>query len=67
MTRTNRSHRRRRDWFEGRLKDAATPKGRLLVVCEWLVAEAWANEQVGRAEELVLVAVRELRGEEVQT
>lgn len=64
MSRPNRSE-RRLSWFLGRLDRSRTPKQRLLVACEWLVAEAWANEQVAAAEAAVVTAVFDIRNEEV--
>jgi hypothetical protein len=58
------SFQRRRTWFEELLSNAATPKRRLQVVCQWLIAESWALERVTEAEQAVLGEVRRIRGEE---
>ncbi len=65
MTRENKSSVRRLAWFRGRLAAAATPRARLNVACEWLVAEAWRNSRLADAERAVLDAIGNIRGEVV--
>jgi hypothetical protein len=63
VTRQNRGMRRRAH-FQKRVDDADTSKGRLSAACQWLMAEAWASEQVPQATDAVLAEVRRIRGEE---
>lgn len=63
MTREERSRKRRLGWFRDRLANAATPKARLNVACEWLVAEAWQRSRLADAERAVLSVVDDIRGE----
>ncbi len=65
-TRTERSVRRRQEWHETRLAQAATPRERLWRACGWLVAEAWRIGRLDDATEAVLALIHNMREEPTQ-
>lgn len=62
-TRAEKSARRRREWHESRVNEAATPRQRLWSACGWLVAEAWRLGRLDDATDGVLTLVHHMREE----
>ncbi|GAA0494595.1 hypothetical protein Ade02nite_20040 [Paractinoplanes deccanensis] len=61
--RVRRELRRRSDYHQERMAQAATSKQRLSAACQWLISEAWQAGRVAYAEQLVLEAINRIRKE----
>lgn len=55
--------RRRQDWHEQRIADAATQKQKLSAACQWLISEAWLAGVLEDAHTYVMAYINELREE----
>lgn len=64
MTKAANAEARRKEWHQGQIDAADTPKNRLWRVCGWLVAEAWRRNRITDVEAAVMAKIHELRGEE---